>query len=402
MASLGVGSALQVVAPRTNWRAEWADAYKSVADLVAAGLLTAAEGDALQTVAAQYRISVPRYYAGLIDRDAGDRCPIRRQAIPSASEHDPVLPAWARAWSLQVYGREVPWHDDPIGDIARLAAPRLTHRYGNRAIMHVSAACALYCRFCFRKSHLNDDERTLYDGSLDPALAYIAAHPEINELILTGGDPLAMPDGWLEKFFAKVEAIPHVRQVRVHSRMAATMPSRLTPRLGELLTQRRFMGALVSHFNHPRELTPYAIAQLTALRQRGVPLYNQAVLMRGINNDVNTLHALFEGLYHQGITPFYLHHADWTPGTFHFRTSIAQGRALMESLAGRLAGPAMPHYVLDVPGGVGKVNLLRGDVRVEAQHAAADISGAIYALPLPATRLGAGGAAPYLDLWPSS
>jgi lysine 2,3-aminomutase len=145
-----VASALYDAAPQSrNWRADWAAAYKSIQELVDAGFLQAHEAKALEAVGATYRISVPRYYANLIDRTAQERCPIRMQALPSLAEIDPVLPNWAQAWSNEVYGRAVPWSADPIGDVVRLAAPRLSHRYGNRAIMHVSAACALYCRFFF-------------------------------------------------------------------------------------------------------------------------------------------------------------------------------------------------------------------------------------------------------------
>jgi lysine 2,3-aminomutase len=383
-----------------SWRAELAAAYTDVESLVRAGLVSEAEAARLLPIAATYQLSLPRYYAGLIDRAALTRCPIRRQALPSLNEVDPVLPPWAEAWSLRAFGRSVPWSPDAIGDVAKLGAPRLTHRYVDRAIVHVSPACALYCRFCFRKSHLNSSEAALYRGSLEPALGYIAATPAVHEMILTGGDPLSVPDAWLGRFLSKIEAIPHVRRVRLHSRMAVTLPARLTPGLEDALADRRFGCALVSHFNHPRELTPVALGKLERLRRRGVTLYNQAVLLAGVNDDANTLRALFQGLYDAGITPFYLHHPDWTPGTFHFRTPIARGQALMAELAGRLSGPAMPHYVLDTPQGGGKVHLLHSTCRRLDGRDDPHLGGALYQFSLPHTRDGSGRSSLYIDLYP--
>jgi lysine 2,3-aminomutase len=293
----------------------------------------------------------------------------------------------------------VPWTSDPIGDLARLAAPRLTHRYGNRVILHVSAACALYCRFCFRKSHLNATEEALYKGQLAPAIAYLQAHPEVREVILTGGDPLSVPDGPLARLLGQLEAIPHIKRVRIHSRMPVTLPARLTAELADLLANRRFTTCLVAHFNHPRELTPVALAKLERLRRRGVVVYNQAVLLRGINNHEDTLFDLFQTLYEAGVTPYYLHHPDWTPGTFHFRVPIAQGRALMTALSGRLSGPAVPHYVLDVPGGHGKVRLLDASCTQLEERVTPDLAGALHRLALPNTRAGSDAPALYAEFW---
>lgn len=382
-----------------RWRAELADAYASVEALVRDGLLSAGEAEALGSVAARYQIRIPRYYAKLFDVSLGAACPIRQQALPAPAEDDPTLPDWARAWSQQAFGRDTPWTGDPIGDLDKLAAPRLTHRYGNRAIVHMSTVCALYCRFCFRKAHLNDAERTLYAGSLTPALDYVRAHPEIGELILTGGDPLSLPDAWLGGFLAQLDAIPHLRHVRIHSRMPVTLPSRMTDGLATILTERRVPVALVAHFNHPRELTPLARQELERLRRRGVTLYNQSVLLRDINDRVAPLATLFQDLYDCGVTPFYLHHPDWTPGTFHFRVSIARGRAIMQALAGRLSGPALPHYVLDMPGGLGKTLLMGHAVQPVDARVTDDLCGALYRVKAPQTRTGGGHDSLYMDLW---
>lgn len=380
-----------------DWRAELRQSYTSIAELVDAGLLDAADGAKLAAIEQAYQIRIPRYYAALMSQSAD--CPIRLQALPHLCEHDPELPDWAQRWSQQCYGRSVPWIADAIGDVAKLGAPRITHRYESRVIVHISSACALYCRFCFRKSHLNDADRVLYDGTLQPALDYIAAHPEIREVILTGGDPLSVSDLWLGRFLGALEQISHIKHVRLHSRMAVTLPSRLTTDFADQISDRRMPVSLMSHFNHPREITAEARAALHRLRRRGVPLYNQTVLLRGINATASILSDLFNELYEQGVRPFYLHHPDWTPGTFHFRVPIAYGQDLMRDLMGRLPGPALPAYVLDIPQGAGKVRLESASVRLIEQRSDTKIGGALYELIAPHTREGAGKTTMYADFY---
>jgi lysine 2,3-aminomutase len=368
------------------WRLELREAYTQVSQLVAAGYIKPEEAAALEPVAARYQMRIPKAYAALMDTAHPERCPIRAQALPHLAERPPPWPLWAQAMSIQAFGRAQPWTADAIGDVAHLAAPRLTHRYQGRALMHITTACALYCRFCFRKAHLNSAEAALYDGSLEPAFAYLAAHPKIGELILTGGDPLSMTDAYLTRLLARAEAIGHLHTLRIHSRMATTLPSRITRRLARLLGNSRLHVVLVSHFNHPRELSKAARLGLRRLRRAGVTLLNQAVLLAGINDKAATLARLFEGLYAQGVLPYYLHHADWTPDTFHFRVPIARGRRIMAALQGRVCGPALPRYVVDTPGGGGKVDLMDGRVRLIAHQQQAGLEGRLWRLPLPKTR----------------
>lgn len=387
------GNGLRLTEPETgtdavagsgDWRQELLTAYSSVEDLQTAGLVSVAEATRLAGVGSKFRVRIPRYYASLMKQDGS--CPIRRQAIPALDEADPQLPAWAQEMSLRAFGRPVPWIDDAIGDIAKLGAPRITHRYGNRAIVHVSSACALYCRFCFRKSHLNSADRVLYEGSLDPALDYIGSHEEIREVILTGGDPLTMTDGWIKGFFDKLEAIAHVKHVRIHSKMPCTLPSRMNGELAQALSNRRFVVSLVAHFNHPRELSALALEGLSRMRRAGVPLYNQSVLLRGVNDSAETLAELFQTLYEAGVTPYYLHQADWTPGTFHFRLPIAHGQKLMSELAGRVSGPALPDYILDTPSGAGKISLLASRAHLLEERIEGGFGGALYEITPPQTR----------------
>jgi lysine 2,3-aminomutase len=397
-----------------DWQTQLRASATTPTELAHWGLISTEEARQTEALSERFKIRLTPYYASLMEPN-DPKCPIRLQAIPQLSETDPELPDWAVALSQTLYGRPVPWSPDPIGDLAKQAAPRLTHRYGNRAILHLSSLCAMYCRFCFRKSHLNDAERTLYDGSLDPALDYIVRTPTLHELILTGGDPLSLSDAALERLFERLVAIPHLRVVRVHSRMAVTLPQRLTSGLAAVFERAlrqprsaapaRLRIHLVSHFNHPKELTPSALAALARMSDAGVTLFNQSVLLRGINNQTEILAELFQQLYENSVRPFYLHHADWTPGTFAFRTSIEESRQLARSLIGLLPGAALPHLVLDIPGGIGKTPLLDGRVIREQNWSSGGVAGALYRVPVPVTRSHASepdaseSTTPYLDLW---
>ena len=378
-----MSSSPQQTLKQPHWQQELLESYTSLEELVRDGFISNAESNSLNGVARDYRVRIPRYYAGLIDKALGARCPIRQQAIPAASEFDVDLPDWARAISQKAFGVDLPWRADAIGDLAKLAAPRLTHRYGNRAILHLSSLCALYCRFCFRKTHLNDREKSLYDGSLDDAFHYLKEHSEIREVILTGGDPLSVTDRVLENLLRRLGEIPHLKSVRIHSRMAVTLPSRITDDLCRVLASTQLVVNVVSHFNHTAELTAPAREALARLRKSGIPLYNQSVLLHGVNDSVDALATLFQELFELGVRPFYLHHADWTPGTFEFRSSIEHGQALMRALKGRVPGPALPDYVLDIPGGAGKISLQDSKImRLETMEDS-KIAGALYQIQTP-------------------
>ncbi len=264
----------------------------------------------------------------------------------------------------------------------------------------------MYCRFCFRKEHLNDPERTLYEGSLEPAYAYLASTPEIRDIILTGGDPLSLTDAALESVFKRISTIPHIKTVRIHSRMAVTLPYRITPALIRVLSGTQgqewpFQIILNSHFNHPQELSQPAQFALKMLKKHGITLLNQSVLVKGINDSVDCLTTLFQSLYEAGVVPYYLHHPDWTPGTFHFRNSIERGKELMSHVRGRVSGPALPDYVLDLPGGHGKTSLLNSDVRCLSKLGDSEsaIRGAIYEIRGPITRSEQNPRLTYLDLF---
>ena len=353
----------QILSFSRDWRDEFKNSLDTVEALVERGLLSPEVAASLPDDVRKSVLRIPPYYLNLIGPEAND--PIRAQAIPDPSEADPELPLWAQELSKRVNGRATPWIADAIGDQARLAAPRLTHRYGNRALLHVSSTCSMYCRFCFRKSHLTTREEELYGGSLTPAFDYLRAHSEIQELILSGGDPLSATDLALEKLLNDIESLESIRVVRIHTRMPATLPYRLNTTLSTLLARpRRYRMQIVTHFNHPRELTREAVSVLERMVQMGLSVLNQSVLLRGVNDQVDTLAALFQKLYFSGVLPYYLHHPDLTPTTFRFRVSVEAGRSLMDQLRGRVSGPALPDYILDGPQGFGKLSLLDRRVKL--------------------------------------
>lgn len=310
--------------------------------------LSPAERAAAQAGATRHKVRIPKAYLDLIDwSDPAD--PIRAQVIPSPEE-------------LAEQEGEL---DDPIADHAFSPVPRLTHRHADRVLLFPTYQCAVYCRFCFRKESLTSIGRGYTREALEPAFAYIEAHPEIREVILTGGDPLSLPDKALAEIRARIEAVPHVRLLRIHTRVPVALPSRVTSGLVRSL-QGRLMVTIVTHFNHAREITTAAEAACRTLRQGGFVLLNQSVLLKGVNDTVEVLEELCrELMYRLGVKPYYLHHGDLARGMAHRRTTIAEGQALVSALRARLSGICNPVYVLDLPDGGGKVPL--GPSYVEAQ-----------------------------------
>lgn len=244
---------------------------------------------------------------------------------------------------------------DPIGDDVHSPVKGLTHRYPDRVILHVTKTCEVYCRFCFRRETVGDAGH-LSDAEIDAALAYVASQPQIWEVILTGGDPLVMSARRVAALIDKIKAIEHVGILRIHTRVPVVAPEKITPELVAALKGHP-CAWLVVHTNHADEMTPAAKAALARLADAGIPLLSQSVLLRGINDSVEALEALFRGLIRNRVKPYYLHHCDLARGTSHFRTTIAEGQALMAALRGRLSGTCLPHYILDLPGGHGKVPL---------------------------------------------
>ncbi len=307
-------------------------------ELANAGLAPAAERAALERVAQRYAVAITPALAELIvPGDAAD--PIAAQFVPTAAE-------------LDVRSNEA---GDPIGDDAHSPVPGLVHRYPDRVLLKPVHICAVYCRFCFRREMVGPGKRkTLSPRQLAAALDYIRARPDIWEVILTGGDPLVLAPRKLRAIVQALAAIDHVQVVRVHTRLPVADPAKITPGLVRAMQASPKATYVVLHANHPRELSAAVRAACARIVDAGIPMLSQSVLLRGVNDDPTTLAALMRAFVESRIKPYYLHHADMAPGTGHFRTSIAEGQALMRALQGSHSGLCQPQYVLDIPGGHGK------------------------------------------------
>ena len=267
---------------------------------------------------------------------------------------------------------------DPIGDAAYSPLPGLVHRHADRVLLMPTEACAVHCRFCFRREALAEP-RSMSDAETDAALAYVRARPEIREVILTGGDPLVLSPPRLARLVRALDGIAHLTTIRVHSRVPVAAPSRVTGELVAALATDKAMFLAV-HCNHPRELSRHAVAACRMFLDAGIPVLAQTVLLRGVNDDADTLVRLMEALVAARIKPYYLHQCDLAPGTAHFRVAVAEGRALMAELRRRVSGLALPTYVLDIPGGHGKVPL-EGAHGPDAQGRVVDALGHVHRYP---------------------
>lgn len=304
-------------------------------DLAAAGLVASDRLRELEGVAARYAVAITPAVAELIpDNDA-----IGRQFLPTAAELDQTPDERA----------------DPIGDQAHSPVEGVVHRYPDRVLLKANHACAVYCRFCFRREMVGPEGvRPLSAAQLDAAMAYIASDPAIWEVIVTGGDPLILSPRRLADLMARLAQIQHVKVVRFHTRVPAVDPDRITPELVAALRAPGKTTWVGLHANHADELTPAAEVACARILDAGIPMVSQTVLLKGVNDDPATLEALLRRFVELRIKPYYLHHADLAPGTAHFRTTLAEGQALMRELRGKVSGLCQPTYVLDIPGGYGK------------------------------------------------
>ena len=243
---------------------------------------------------------------------------------------------------------------DPIADDALSPLKGIVHRYADRALLKPLLVCPVYCRFCFRREQVGPDGGLLSQAELEAAYAWLRARPAIREVILTGGDPLMLSPRRLGEIVAALSAIPHLEILRVHTRVPVADPARLTEALAAALETEKSMW-LVVHANHAREFTDGARAALRRVLARGIPLLGQSVLLRGVNDSAEALEALFRAMLGARVKPYYLHQLDPAPGTARFHVPIAEGRRLLAALRGRVTGLAWPTYVLDIPGGHGKV-----------------------------------------------
>jgi lysine 2,3-aminomutase len=310
---------------------------KSPSDFAGDPALSPADLKAIEVVSRRYAVAVTPHVMSTIKGPAATD-PVARQYIPSLEE-------------LKILPEENP---DPIGDDAHSPVKGIVHRYADRVLLKPVHACAVYCRFCFRREMVGPGGDALNAAELAAAISYIEAHPEIREVIITGGDPLIMAPRQLAAMLNALEVIPHIEMLRIHTRVPAADPSRITPELCAALEREKPLYVAV-HINHAQEFTGDVKRALKDLHRAGCLLLGQSVLLRGVNDTVDALEDLFRSMAAHRIKPYYLHHGDLAPGTSHFRTTIAEGQALMRALQGRLSGLCLPQYMLDIPGGHGKV-----------------------------------------------
>jgi lysine 2,3-aminomutase len=292
---------------------------------------------ALAAVAERYDVAITPAMAALIEGDPA-LDPIGRQFVPSAAELE----------------RAPGESDDPIGDRALSPVKGIVHRYPDRVLLKPTLLCPVYCRFCFRREDVGRKGGSLSARELEAALDYVRANPAIWEVILSGGDPLLLSPRRIAALVRALDAIPHLAVIRVHSRVPIAAPERVTATLVAALEAGKAVYVVI-HANHPRELTDGARAACARIVRAGIPVLAQSVLLRGVNDDAATLEALFRALVAMRVKPYYLHHLDLAPGTGHFRTALGEGQALLRALRGRVSGLCQPTYVLDLPGGHGKV-----------------------------------------------
>ena len=291
----------------------------------------------LEEVAERYPMRVTPYYLGLIKHE-GD--PIWKQAIPDTREvQDDVCLV------------------DPLEEENQSPVPNLVHRYPDRVLFLVSSECAMYCRFCTRKRKVGGDDMHITTDSISDGINYISRHPEIRDVIVSGGDPLLLSDNKLDSILGRLRAIPHVEIIRIGTRVPVVLPMRITKKLVKVL--KKYHPLFINtHFNHPDEITEQSTKACARLADAGIPLGNQTVLMRGINDDPLVMKRLMQKLLTIRIRPYYIYQADLVQGTDHFRTSVEEGLEVIRALRGYTSGMAVPAFVIDAPGGGGKIPLL--------------------------------------------
>lgn len=305
--------------------------------LLEAGMIDAGDLDNISRVAGQFAVSISGQMRALID-GAAPNDPIAAQFLPSTLE-------------LQRTPEELA---DPIGDETHSPTAGIVHRYPDRVLFKLTSACPVYCRFCFRRETVGKSAGALDELEIEQALRYIESNPQIWEVVLSGGDPLILSQRRLKSIMRRLEAIEHVGVIRFHTRVPVVQPETIDAGLIDALKISKAVY-VVLHTNHARELSPAARSACARLIDSGFPMLSQTVLLKGVNSDAQTLTALFRALVAMRIKPYYLHHGDLARGTSHFRTSIEEGQSLMTQLRGTVSGLCQPVYVLDIPGGHGKV-----------------------------------------------
>lgn len=350
-----------------DWRWQMRHAVRSLAELEKHLVLTAAERAGCRDTASLFRLGISPYYLSLIDTEH-PFCPVRMQAIPVASE------ARVRPGELV----------DPLGEDRNRPVPAIVHRYPDRVLLLALDSCSTYCRHCTRRRITKGGEAELSRAELARGIEYIREHPEVRDVLISGGDPFLLSEARLEELLAPLRAIPHVEMLRIGTRVPVCLPMRVTEPLARLLRQYAPLF-VITHFNHPKEVTEAARAACELLVDHGVPVENQAVLLRRVNSEARIIKELSHALLRARVRPYYLHQMDVAEGCEHLRTPLAKGVEILEALRGHTSGLAVPHLAVDLPGGGGKVTLQPNYVveRTQKETVFRNFRGETYRYPEP-------------------
>lgn len=322
-----------------DWHWQMANRITTLEQLEEKIVLPTIEKNGIQQCLKRFRMAITPYYFSLMEPD-NPNCPIRKQAIPSIHE-------------LQSSATDF---DDPLHEDEDSPVPGLTHRYPDRVLLLVTDQCGMYCRHCTRRRFAGTHDCHRSKKDLQKAFNYIKSHPEIRDVVLSGGDALAISDDMLEYLLASIRKISHVEIIRIGTRTPVVLPQRITPELVKMISKYHPVW-VNTHFNHPKELTPEAETAITLLANAGIPLGNQSVLLKGVNDSPEIMKELVQKLVKNRIRPYYLYQCDLSKGIEHFRTSVSAGIHIIEMLRGHTSGLAVPTFVVDAPGGGGKIPL---------------------------------------------
>jgi lysine 2,3-aminomutase len=323
-----------------DWRWQVRNRIETIDELKKYIALTPEEETGIRESLKTLRMAITPYYLSLIDTENPD-CPVRKQAIPSIEE-------------LHHSAADL---DDPLHEDTDSPVPGLTHRYPDRVLFLITDMCSMYCRHCTRRRFAGQHDAATPSERIDRCIEYIASTPQVRDVLLSGGDALLVGDDRLENIISRLRAIPHVEVIRIGSRTPVVCPQRITPELVAMLRKYHPVW-LNTHFNHPNEITPESTAACAMLADAGIPLGNQSVLLRGINDCVHTMKTLVKGLVKMRVRPYYIYQCDLSVGIEHFRTPVSKGIEIIENLRGHVSGYAVPTFVVDAPGGGGKIPVM--------------------------------------------
>ncbi|NBG88562.1 lysine 2,3-aminomutase [Isachenkonia alkalipeptolytica] len=333
-----------------NWKWQVKNRITTVEDLKKVVNLTEKEEQGVKDTLGTLRMGITPYYAALMDEN-DPTCPVRQQAIPSGLE-------------LHKGAADM---EDPLSEDVDSPVPGLTHRYPDRVLLLITDMCSMYCRHCTRRRFAGQQDKEQPVDRIDQAIEYIRKAPEVRDVLLSGGDCLLVSGERLEYIIQKLREIDHVEIIRLGSRTPVVMPQRITPALVEMLKKYHPIW-LNTHFNHSKEITPEAKEALELLANAGVPLGNQSVLLRGINDCVHVMRDLVHDLVKNRVRPYYIYQCDLSMGIEHFRTPVSKGLEIIEGLRGHTSGYAVPTFVVDAPGGGGKIPVMPSYLISQSPH----------------------------------